>query len=129
MNRKDDEDLDDQKLLYRRIHPAWIIQEDGESRPQSIALIDRLTSEVSVFVADMTTASAVMQDYPDQSLIEFKAALPRSCAGIVSKTPENPDPAHRVLCYPSGNKMLKAAKLIAVNCQWVILRPPSQPVS
>jgi hypothetical protein len=124
MNREDDGDLGDQRLLYRRILPGWIIREDGECRPQSIALIDRLTDEVSVFVADMTTASAVMQDYPDQSLVEFKVGLPRSCGGIVCKTPENPDPAHRVLRYPSGNKMLKAAKLIAVNCHWVILRPP-----
>ena len=79
MDRVDDEDLGDETLLYRRIIPGWIIREDGEYRPQSIAFVDRRTNEVSVFVADMTTASAIMQDYPDQSLVEFEAALPRSC--------------------------------------------------
>ena len=128
MDRVDDKDLGDERLLYRRILPGWIIREDGEYRPQSIALIDRHTSEISVFVADMTTQDAIMQGYPDDSLVEFKAALPRSCAGIISKTPENPDPAHRVLCYPTGNKMVKAAKIIANNFRWVIfgLRKPSR---
>lgn len=122
MDRVDDKDLGDEALLYRRILPSWIIHEDGVYRPQSVALKDRHTSEVSVFVADLTTVDAVMQGHPDDSLIEFQAALPRSCAGIISKTPENPDPAHRVLCYPTGNQMVKAAKIIATNCRWV--RPP-----
>jgi hypothetical protein len=125
MDRVDDKDLGDERLLYRRIIPGWIIHEDGEYRPQSVALVDRHTHEVSVFVADLTTISAIMQDYPEQSLVEFQAALPRKCDGIVSKTPENPDPAHRVLCYPTGNKMVKAAKIIATNCRWVVLRPPT----
>jgi hypothetical protein len=124
MDRVDDKDLGDERLLYRRIIPGWIISEDGKCRPQSVALIDRHTHEVSVFVADMTTVDAIMQDYPDQSLVEFQAALPRSCAGIVSKTPENADPAHRVLCYPSSGAMRKGAKIIVDNIQWVILRPP-----
>ncbi len=125
MDRVDDEDLGDERLLYRRILPSWIIRENGEYRPQSIALMDRHRHEVSVFVSDMTTASDVLRDYPDQSLVEFQVALPRSCAGIIAKTPENPDPAHRVLCYPNPSAMRRAAKIIVEHIQWVILRPPS----
>jgi hypothetical protein len=120
MDRVDDLDVGDERLLYRRILPNWIIREDGICRPQSVAFVDRHTHEVSVFVADMTSVSAVMEGYPDQSLVEFKAALPRSCSGIVAKTPENLDPAHRVLCYSNQSRMLKGAKLIAVNCNWIV---------
>ena len=61
MDRVDDKDLGDERRLYRRILPAWIIREDGKCRPQSVALNDRHTHEVSVFVADMTSVSAVME--------------------------------------------------------------------
>jgi len=124
MDRVDDKDLGDERLLYRRILPDWIISEDGKCRPQSIAFIDRHTHEVSVFVANMTSISAVMDDYPEQSLVEFQAALPRSCDGIVAKTPEKPDPSHRVLCYRNPSAMRRGAKIIVDNIQWVILRPP-----
>jgi hypothetical protein len=121
MSRTDDSDLGDESVLYRRIRPDWLIPEDGAWRPQSIAFIDRHTDEVSVFVADMSDVGALMKDFPDQTLVGFKAALPRSCQGIVARTPENPDPAHRVLCYPNRSRMLKGAKLIALNCNWVVL--------
>jgi hypothetical protein len=126
MDRVDDEDLGDERLLYRRIIPAWIIHEDGKHRPQSVALNkDRHTHEVSVFVADMTDVNALMKDYPNQSLIAFQAAIPRSCGGIIAKTPENPDPSHRVLCYPTSGAMGRAAKMIVDKSQWVVFHAPA----
>jgi hypothetical protein len=123
MSRTDDNDLGAERILYRRIRPEWLIFEDGACRPQSVAFIDRHTYEVSVFVGDMSDVGALMKDFPDQSLVGFKAALPRSCQGIVARTPENPDPAHRVLCYPNPSRMVRAAKLIATNCQWIVAPP------
>src|SRR4051812_17061719 len=122
MIREDDKDLKDEQMLYHRITADWLIFENGEYRPQSVAFIDRHTYEVSVFVAGMIDVDAFMKSSPDQSLVGFPAGLPRSFEGIVSRTPENPDPAHRVLCYPNKSKMRTAAKIIAVNCYWVI--PP-----
>jgi len=124
MPRVDDESLGDDRLLLRRILPEWIIRENGRYRPQSIAFMDRHTYEVSVFVADLTDAVSILQGHPQANLVAFVAGIPRSVGGIVARTPENSDPSHRVLCYPTQGLMRKAAKLIAEGAQWINLIPP-----
>ncbi len=112
MDRVDDPDLGDETVLWRRVLPGWLNpNEGGEYRPQSLAFVDRLTHEVSVFVADLTDVVAVMNGRPDESLVAITAGVPRTAGGIVAKTPENPDPAHRVLCYPNDSRMKKVAKI------------------
>lgn len=125
MPRVDDDSLGDDRILLRRILPAWIIDEGGKYRPQSIAFVDRHTSEVSVFVADLTDSVAVLRGHPDDSLVAFTVEIPRSVGGIVARTPENPDISHRVLCYPSTSSMRRAGKLIAERANWVKLIPPA----
>jgi hypothetical protein len=124
--RTDDSDLPDDTSRWRRVHPNWLTREEsGGYRPQSVAFVDRLTSEVSVFVAALTDADSVIAGHPDQSLVAFPAAIPRSVGGIIAKTPEGPNPAHRVLCYPSGGAMKRAAKKITEPgvFHWVRLVP------
>jgi hypothetical protein len=124
MARINDEELPDGAILWRRIIPGWITtDENGVSRPQSWAFIERLTSEVSVFVADMTNKETVLDGHLGDSIIAFSAGIPRSIGGIVAKTPEDPNPAHRVLCYQSGSQMKRAAKKITEEgvYSWIFL--------
>ena len=128
MERSDDESLNDDALLLRRREPAWIVREDGRLRPGSNSLRDERSGEVSFFVFSLTNVEELMSQRPNQSLISFRAGLPRQAPfkGIVAKTPEDPNPAHRVLCYRSESDMKKAAKFICDprNFEWVILREP-----
>ena len=126
MDRVDDEGLADDAPLWRRIIPSWITYEDGVYRPGSFAFIDRLTYEISVFVASLTDIEAVLKDHPTDSLVQISAKLPRSIGGIVAKTPEDPNPSHRVICYPNPSQMKKAGKLLVQsgNFEWVWLLPP-----
>ena len=71
MDRVDDDDLADDKILWRIILPAWFtVDEDGSRRPQSLSFVDRLTGEVSVFVADLTDADTALAGRPD--LLNFR---------------------------------------------------------
>ncbi|HZW29580.1 MAG TPA: hypothetical protein VFF52_02680 [Isosphaeraceae bacterium] len=126
MTRIDDETLGDERILWRRILPHGIINDEGRYRPQSIAFVDRRTFEISVFVADMADEDSLMSKYPGESLAAIPARLPRSLGGIVARTPENPDAAHRVIVYPTPSAMKKASKILAENAQWVrlIKSPP-----
>jgi hypothetical protein len=60
-----DDDLSGDTVLWRRILPSWIQGENGQYRPQSIAFVDRLTGEVSVFIANMTDIDTIMKNYPN----------------------------------------------------------------
>jgi hypothetical protein len=127
MTRIDDETLGDERILWRRILRHWIINDEGRDRPQSIAFVDRRTFEISVFVADMTDEDSLMSKYPGESLAAIPAGLPRSLGGIVARTPENPDPAHRVIVYPTQGAMRKASKILAEHAEWVrLLKPPPE---
>jgi hypothetical protein len=127
MTRIDDESLGDDRILWRRILPHWIINEEGRDRPQSIAFVDRRSFEISVFVADMTDEDSLMSKYPGESLAAIPAGLPRSLGGIVARTHENPDPAHRVIVFPTPSAMKKASKILAENASWIrLIKPPPE---
>jgi hypothetical protein len=107
-------------LLWRRIiiDPSWIKREaDGSERPASIAFRDRIDNEVSIHIAELTTAATILQKYPGIRLAEITAAMIRELAlcGIARK-PEPDDPSHAVF-FPSPNdtrarKLAKAAKWV-----------------
>ena len=127
MPRVDDPDLDDETVLWRRVLPDWITSDDNAGhRPTSITFMDRHTFEVSVSVARLTDSVSVLKDHPADSLVAIKVGDIRRAGGIVGLTPENPDPAHRVLCYANPSQMRKVAKLLTDvnNFNWIILKPP-----
>jgi len=128
MTRVDDQDLDDEDVLWRRVLPTWITPDEvTDYRPISLAFIDRHTSEVSVSVASLTDKATMLKEHPDDSLVAFKAGAVRKAGGIIGLTPENPDPAHRVLCYDNPSQMKKAAKSLTDSSvfSWVVLKPPT----
>ncbi len=119
-----DDDLDGDTVLWRRILPDWIQAEKGQYRPQSIALVDRHTGEVSVFVAALTDLATVMRAYPDQSLIAFKAQIPLAEGCTIYRKTDDPNPAHRLLCHPNQSVMRKVGKKVSQDFQWVRLLVP-----
>ena len=125
MPRTDDDCLAGEAILWRRIVPSWITYKDGRHRPGSFAFVDRLTFEVSVFVASLTDESALMEPYPADSLVGFPASLPRSLGAIVAATPENSHPGHRVIVYQNAGAMKKASQILARKAEWVRFKPPT----
>jgi hypothetical protein len=128
--RNDDESLSDDQLLIRAIwdsRDAFTQTEDGNFRPSSAAFIDRRSSEVSVFVADLTDLDEIRARFPSFGLVSVSVGLVRSLGYIVAATPEEDDPAdpsHRVLC-PGPNlgtsDLKKAAKSLALKANWIQL--------
>lgn len=120
-----DDGLAGDTVLWRRIVPNWIYEENGRYRPQSIALVDRHTGEVSVFVAHLTDESTVMHDYPDQSLIAFKAQIVLDEGCSICRNTDDPNPAHRLLCHSSQSVMRRIGKKVSQDFHWVrLLKPP-----
>jgi hypothetical protein len=124
--RSNDETIEDEDLLWRRIlnTPIWIKEsEDGKIKPSSAAFLDDYTNEVSVNVALLTNQQAVLGNYPDMGLVSIKAGVPRSFEHIISATPEVYDPSHRVICPPSDisrRRRKTLARQIANEAQWII---------
>jgi hypothetical protein len=124
MEREDDSGLSDDKDLWRRISPHWIIREGDRFRPGSNSFRDGRSGELSVFVAEMTNEDEVMKGHDADSLVAIPAGLPRSLGCIVALTPEDPNPAHRIIIHPEKNGMKKASKVLAEEARWVRLLPP-----
>lgn len=110
-SRADDPTINDDETLWRRILPDWIhTEEGGRIRAKSFAFIDRLSGELSVHIAALTTRDAVLDNHPNHRIVAFKAGLPRSLGFAIVRDPTPDDPSHALICpSPKGAK----AKTIA----------------
>jgi len=131
MARTDDPSIADEDALWRRIlaHRGWIVRaSNGGFRPSSVAFLDNLNGEVSVHVARLTTKDLVLADYPDQSLAEILAHVPRSLGHVVAFDKKPNDLSHAVICPPPQipNKRRKRdAREMAERARWILLQPQS----
>jgi hypothetical protein len=124
--RHDDQALADDERLLRRIKKEQIIPDDKRAdkyRPMSMAFRDR-AGEVSVYVRSLTTVEEVLEGHAQFSLAEITVGLARSAGCMVAKTPEDPNPAHRVIIDRSGGGMKKASKIFADEAVWAKLIAP-----
>ena len=125
--RFDDPDLSDDELLYRRVwnKPDFAkVLEDGTVIPTSAVFLDNHTNEVSVSVSSMTTREEVLEGFPDFGLLSIEVRVPRTLDHIVAKTPEVLDPAHRVICPPSGHtkgQRKTAARTMSQQATWIVM--------
>jgi hypothetical protein len=124
--REDDPSITDDEVLWRRIIPSWIHREPGgKVRPGSVAFLDRLSGELSVHIASLTTPEQALKDRPDDSLVAIPAGYPRSLGFAIVRDPKPDDPSHALIC-PSP-KGARASKL-AEKATWVVFRGgPSPP--
>lgn len=99
--RTDDLSITDDDLLWRRLHPTWVIPTDDGFRISSAAFKDG-RHEVSVDLAALTTQEQTLAGFPQQGLAEIKAAVPRALKHAIVRDPVAGNPAHALICEPPG---------------------------
>lgn len=86
------ENIDDDDVLYRRVHPLWI-KENGEV--QSAAFQNQTgTDEMSVDLGRLTTPEATTLRDPSYGVASLEAGLARSLQQEVYHVPEGGNCAH-----------------------------------
>jgi hypothetical protein len=65
----------------------------GRVRPGSFAFMDRLSGELSVHIAALTTLDRALAGRPDDSLAAIKAGRPRSLGSALVRDPKPDDPS------------------------------------
>lgn len=117
--RTDDLTIGDDEILWRRVIPGWIKHETGSSRPVSVAFMDNLSNELSVFIASETTAEQVLQKFPADSLVAIRMGAFRALNYGIKREPEDGNDAHCVI-LPAPRR--KDAKSFALQAEWVVKR-------
>jgi hypothetical protein len=127
--RSDDLSIGNEEKLWRRIAPSLVHKEsESEFRPNSGAFLDRNTNEVSVHIASLTTPERALKDYPEHSLVEIPAGLPRSLGYAIVRDPTEKDPSHALICPPlgrTGNPIKSDSRKMAKEAKWIVLKPPA----
>ncbi|SRR5579883_842353 len=133
--RIDDPTIPDDEKLWRRILEGWLHKEpNGVVRPSSVAFIDRLSGEVSVNLGSETTPTHVLRHYPDDSLAEVRATVPRGLGHsivrdqIVNDSKIGNDPSHALVCPPptrTTNQRKSDARKMAGAAKLIVLRDPA----
>lgn len=130
-SRVDDPSIEDEDRLWRRISPQHIVMDhnSGRERPSSAAFTDsrRTQTPMSVYIEKLVIESGrthedVMGRYPEQSLVVFPAAIPRSLGLGVAKEadPEYPEEtAHGVVF---GEKTRPVRRQLATASEWLLVR-------
>lgn len=123
----DDLSIKDEEVLWRRIRPEWIQTIDGVTRPTGQAFKDRLSGELSTYIANLADVERILAMYPDDSLVSITAGFVRSFGYAIVHDPilNDPvlpdEPSHALICpAPKGS----AASQMARQAQWVRLRTP-----
>lgn len=118
--RVDDPTIEDEARLWRRILPPWVHREpDGRVRPASFAFLDRLSGELSVHLASLTTPERALQGHPEDSLVEIDAGFIRSLGYTVVRDPTPGDESHALIC-PAPSR--RDARKIAGRATWIVLK-------
>lgn len=98
--RVDDDTIKNDALLWRRLHPTWVIRnDDGSYRVSSAAFKDG-RHEVSVNLAELTTVENSLAGFPEQGLAELQAGIPRLLGHALVRDPLPDNPAHALICEP-----------------------------
>lgn len=105
--RIDDPTIPGDELLWRRILPEWLHEENGAMRPASLAFVDRLTFELSVHLGSIADLGRVLRDRPQDSVAAFPASAPRELGLAVVRDPEDDDPSHALVCPSPNHKQAK----------------------
>lgn len=121
----DDPAIGDTAVLWRRIHPAWIIMDDnaGQMRVSSAAFDDSSDgSPLSVLLADVViqtnrNAQDIVAKYEGYALAAIDAGLVRKNGQGVAATPEPDEPAHGSVF---GSKTKANKRGMAKAAVWVI---------
>ena len=123
--REDDPSIGDAAPLWRRIPPAWVVNDEnlGRLRPTSQAFQNRDESEsFSVFLGDMITGrgdgpEAILAGHDGYLVAAITAGLARDCQQRVSHDPTEEDDAHG---HVSGLKPKSVKTRFAREAVWIV---------
>lgn len=124
----EEEIIDDDNDLWRRVHPTQIFYDEnlGRHRPNSATFKDE---SLSVYIAKLVLISGrehhdvLKPKYESHGLVAFTAGLARGLNQDVVFDPPNEDdpekdPAHGLV---KGEKSKKIRDEFACGCNWVVL--------
>ena len=117
---ENDSSIADEVVLWRRVHPAQIVQDDNldEMRPSSQAFQNTSgTNGMSVNIASETTIDDTLQGYEDHYIVSLEAGGVRSLGQGVVRNPLPENPAHAEV---TGKKKGSIKKRLSEASIWVV---------
>ncbi|MBI2930471.1 MAG: hypothetical protein HYY16_02370 [Planctomycetes bacterium] len=125
---QDDPALPDTAVLWRRVHPKWIVadesprgyrlstaafDDDPEGGPTSVILAD------DIIAAGGSPANALLR-HPEHALVSITAGDARKAGQKVAREPLADQPSHAVIV---GNKTYSVKRSLARAARWVFVPP------
>lgn len=107
MEGEEEIQLDDEEVLWRRIHPDMVAHEYG-GRPAGQAFRDGVDRKLSVYIARLTEVERVLEAFPHHGIAAFPAGLIKQRGGyrfVADPTSGGTlphDPSH-ILIVPTPN--------------------------
>jgi hypothetical protein len=121
----DDETIQSEERLLRRIHPNQVVPDkNGGFRPSSAAFTDR---ELSVDLASKLdeldrTQQSCLDGYDGYGLVSFTAGTARANQQLVCRDPLPDNPAHGIVY---GDKPTRVKKQLVQGSTWIVeIHPP-----
>jgi hypothetical protein len=128
----DDPTIGNDAILWRRIHPFWIVADDntGSLRVSSAAFDnspDGTPTSVhleTVATAHGISADVILESFPGYCMAALSAGDARLVHQAVLRAPRNNDPSHGFI---AGEKTKRVKKSLARVCVWVGTPPSAGP--
>ena len=120
----DDPTIGNDEILWRRIHPDWIVPDQNTGRPRvSSAAFDNSSdgTPTSIHLAVVAlhhgnSADIILESFPRYSMAALTAGNARNVGQGVLPAPQNNDPSHG---YIAGEKTKRVKRSLAGACVWV----------
>ena len=115
----DDQTIQDNVKLWRRIHPTHVVPDgSGGKRVSSAAFTNSWDGSYMSVVIDEkgVTAERVLGPNIDHGLVTFTAATARALNQRIIRKPEGHEPLHGEVC---GKKSKAIQNQFVKLCQWV----------
>jgi len=124
--RADDPSIDDNVLLWRRVHPTQIDLHPETRQPDVSSGAFSTREELSVAIASETTLAAFIANNSEHSVVEFTAGSARSAGCTVVRDPLPNDPAHALVCGSRSRSQLNKTQqeLLKQASRLVLFREP-----
>jgi hypothetical protein len=123
---QDDPTISNSEELWRRIPPAWVVEDKnlGTRRPTSAAFRDHQDgSAMSVYLASVLTKSGLGSEHviagaqhSGYGIASITAGLARECGQRMVRKPEPDSPAHAEVV---GEKPKSVSRRFAREARWI----------
>ena len=112
-----EDELADDTILWRRVHPRLVKRDAGAARPVSGVFLDA-GNEMSLHRASETDLETIRAGYPEFGVVEVTAGQLRALASLdVVSNPLESDPSHALA---KGKVTKSEAKQLANAVTWVV---------